>query len=236
MSKRVEVCVFSLEDAIMAAEAGADRLEVCVHYDLGGISMPEEDLKALAVRLRQMNYVNASGKLKVAVMCRPRGGDFCYSEDEFSFLTSYASTVAQLGFEALVCGLLKVENEQWVLDEAGISSLVAFCKENQMEFVFHRAFDELKEPFAALESLSLLGVNRVLSGWGQRDWPMFLRLIEQAKKLDMVFLPGGGIRSHNVSDYWSAGVDFVHSAAGSIIANRFALDVQEMNAILSSRK
>lgn len=235
MSRRVEICVFSVEDAITAAEAGADRLEVCVHYDLGGVSMPEEDLKTLAIRLRQMNFVNASGKVKAAVMCRPRGGDFCYSEDEFSVLTNYASTVAKLGFEALVSGLWKEENDHWVLDEVGISSLVTICKENNMEFVFHRAFDEMKEPFAALESLSLLGVDRVLSGWGQRDWFMFLRLIEQAKKLNMVFLPGGGIRSHNVSNYWSAGADFVHSAAGSIIDDRFALNVNEMNSILSRR-
>ncbi len=235
MIRRVEICVFSIDDAIAAVEAGADRLEVCVNYHLGGISMPIDDLRTLAIRLRQMNYVNASGKIKAAVMCRPRGGDFVYSQDEFEELCFYADRVAELGFEALVSGLLKVENDQWVLDEACISSLVAICEENHMEFVYHRAFDEMKDPFVALQSLSLLGVDRVLSGWGQRDWTIFLRLMEEARRLNIAFLPGGGIRSINVQDYWSAGVDYVHSAVGAVSGGQFSLDQQEMDSLLTSR-
>jgi len=235
MIRRVEICVFSFDDAIAAVEAGADRLEICVNYNLGGISMPIEELTELAIRLKQLNFVNAQGKIKAAIMCRPRGGDFDYSANEFSLLTNYASTVAKLGFEALVSGLLKIENDHRILEEGRISSLVAICKENRMEFVFHRAFDEMKDPNAALKSLSLLGVNRVLSGWGQQDWSTFLLLIAEAKRLNIDLLPGGGIRSDNVQRYWELGLGWVHSASGNREDGIFRMSKSELFILLSTR-
>ena len=37
----VEVCVQNLEAAAIAAEAGADRLELCENLAVGGVSPPE---------------------------------------------------------------------------------------------------------------------------------------------------------------------------------------------------
>lgn len=236
MSRQVEVCVFSVEDGIAAALAGADRLEVCVNYDLGGVSMPLEDLAELANKLKEANFVNAQGKIRAAVMCRPRGGDFCYSEGEFDELCLYAEKAASMGFEAIVSGMLRTIEGNWELDIQRLSKVLAVCKKHNLEFVFHRAFDELNDPVLGLQRLAFAGVDRVLTGWGQRDWSMLLTLLEKAKQFEIELLPGGGIRSHNVNENWSAGVTFIHSAAGSLVGGNFLLDQQELNALLSSRK
>lgn len=36
MKRRLEVCIDSVESAIIAQEAGADRLEVCANLVIGG--------------------------------------------------------------------------------------------------------------------------------------------------------------------------------------------------------
>lgn len=235
MSRRIEVCVFSLEDALVAALAGADRLEVCVNYDLGGVSMPLEDLAELAHKLKEANFINAQGKIRAVVMCRPRGGDFCYSEGEFDELCLYAEKAASMGFEAIVSGMLRTIVGNWELDIQRLSKVLAVCKKHNLEFVFHRAFDELKDPVLGLQRLASMGVNRVLTGWGQRDWSMFLTLLEQAKQFEIDLLPGGGIRSYNVNKYWTAGLEYVHSAAGNSANGKFLLDTRELMALLTSR-
>ena len=235
MSRRIEVCVFSLEDALVAALAGADRLEVCVNYDLGGVSMPLEDLAELAHKLKEANFINAQGKIRAVVMCRPRGGDFCYSDDEFDELCLYAEKAASMGFEAIVSGMLRTIVGNWELDIQRLSKVLAVCKKHNLEFVFHRAFDELKDPVLGLQRLASMGVNRVLTGWGQRDWSMFLTLLEQAKQFEIDLFPGGGIRSYNVNEYWTAGLEYVHSAAGNSANGKFLLDTRELMALLTSR-
>ncbi len=236
MSRRIEVCVFSVEDALVAALAGADRLEVCVNYGLGGVSMPLADLAELAEKLKEADFLNAQGKIRAAVMCRPRGGDFCYSDDEFDVLFAYAEKAAFLGFEALVSGMLRKKDGSWDLDNQQLSKVLAICKKHDVEFVFHRAFDELNDPVLGLQRLAFAGVDRVLTGWGQRDGSMLLTLLEKSKQFEIDLLPGGGIRSNNVGEYWSAGVNFIHSAAGSLVGENFLLDQQELQALLLSRK
>lgn len=46
--KGVEVCVFSVDDAYAAEAAGCARLELCLDYDLGGVTPLFEDLQRLS--------------------------------------------------------------------------------------------------------------------------------------------------------------------------------------------
>ena len=70
---QLEIACFNYESAIIAQEAGADRIELCDNMKLGGTT-PNS---ILAVRVRE------KVSIKMHVIIRPRGGDFIYNDDEF---------------------------------------------------------------------------------------------------------------------------------------------------------
>mgnify|MGYP000906030967 FL=1 len=76
MKTKFEVCVDSIESAIVAENAGANRIELCSSLAEGGLT-PSYALIALA-----------KGKLNIPIMAmiRPRAGDFYYSELEFEVM------------------------------------------------------------------------------------------------------------------------------------------------------
>src|SRR5215475_4566675 len=68
----VEACVESLEEALAAERGGARRLELCANMDVGGTTPSAELFRA----------VRAQVGIPIAVMIRPRGGSFVYSNGE----------------------------------------------------------------------------------------------------------------------------------------------------------
>ncbi|KAK0948890.1 hypothetical protein LTS01_025936, partial [Friedmanniomyces endolithicus] len=69
----LEVCCFDPESAILAAEAGADRIELCDDREAGGTTPP----------LAWLRHVQRHVRIPVFVMIRPRSGDFNYTTPEF---------------------------------------------------------------------------------------------------------------------------------------------------------
>ncbi|MDH5609009.1 MAG: copper homeostasis protein CutC, partial [Cyclobacteriaceae bacterium] len=67
-----EACVETMAQCLAAEKAGANRLELCAHLELDGLT-PEFEL---------IERVVSSVTIPVRVMVRPRAGDFCYSPAE----------------------------------------------------------------------------------------------------------------------------------------------------------
>lgn len=185
----VEIAVDTLRDAVAAAQAGADRIELCSALDQDGLTPSIKTLR----RLKQATRV------PVACMVRPRAGDFRYSAEEVHRMAEVIDALVDAGAEGLVFGAI---NSEGVLDVDACRILLGRCRGR--ESVFHRAFDRAPDLPAALETLIDLGFTRVLTSGGAAraaDEPgvsMIRRLNQQAAGR-ITILPGGGVRADNAA-------------------------------------
>src|SRR5215213_2932777 len=95
----LEVCIASAEDALIAASAGADRLELNTALALGG----------LTPSLGTLLEVKACVELPVMVMIRPRPGGFCYRSADFQVMRRDLDIVLEHGAGGVVFGILNAD-------------------------------------------------------------------------------------------------------------------------------
>ncbi len=76
---------------------GADRVELCDNLWEGGTTPSAGAIAAARERLG----------IKLHVMIRPRGGDFCYSAIEFEVMQRDIALAKQLAADGVVMGLLQ---------------------------------------------------------------------------------------------------------------------------------
>ncbi|MCU0448601.1 MAG: copper homeostasis protein CutC [Bernardetiaceae bacterium] len=187
---KLEVAVDSLESAFTAAQAGADRLELCAGLFEGGTT-PSAGFLAVA---------RAHLDLDLFVIVRPRGGDFVYSAEEIRLMRHDIQVAKQMGANGIVAGVLTADGQ---VDTARTAELVAEAA--PLPFTFHRAFDWVVDPLAELESLIALGCHRVLSSGQQRTAyegrPLLKQMVELAAGR-LIVMPGGGVNERLVGKLW----------------------------------
>jgi len=182
----LEVCVDRVETALVAAAAGADRIEFCARLDLGGITPVMLELERVLDLL----------EVPVFAMVRPRGGDFVYDARELRDLTEDLRAVRECGANGVVLGVLGADGR---IARETVAALRA--EAGDLPLTFHRAFDELARPLEGIEALLELGVDRLLTtggpptAWEGRD---VLRELVQAAGDQLVVMPGGGVRQDHV--------------------------------------
>ena len=182
-----EICIDSVEGAVAAAEAGADRVELCANLLEGGTTPS----------LGLMETTIARAKLPVQVMIRPRGGDFLYSEIEVEMMLRDIAAAKTARAGGVVFGCLTPDGQ---IDGTLTRRLIAAAR--PLSVTFHRAFDVARDPAEALQTLIGLGVDRLLTS-GQapnalEGAPLIRRLIELAAGR-LIVMPGGGITARNVA-------------------------------------
>jgi copper homeostasis protein len=176
----IEVCVDSVESAIAAQEGGADRVELCDNLIEGGTT-PSAGAIALARR---------SLGIKLQVMIRPRGGDFCYSDLELAIMEHDIRVARELGADGVVFGLLTPDGD---VDVPHTRALLELAR--PLSVTFHRAFDVARDPFEALERLIELGVDRVLTTGQEASvlegMDLVIELVKRAGER-ICIMPGSG--------------------------------------------
>ncbi|KAJ8418121.1 hypothetical protein AAFF_G00138300 [Aldrovandia affinis] len=182
----MEVCVDSVESAINAERGGAGRLELCSSLLEGGIT-PSIGL---------LKVVKQYTGIPVYAMIRPRGGDFLYTDREVEVMRTDIELAKSSGADGLVLGAL---TEDGRVDAELCMELLAACR--PLPVTFHRAFDMVRDPPSALETLISLGFERLLTSGcdcsALEGLPIIKRLVEQAKGR-MTIMPGGGISERNL--------------------------------------
>ncbi|MFM2229569.1 MAG: hypothetical protein RL607_827 [Bacteroidota bacterium] len=208
---QLEIACFNPESASIAAQAGADRIELCDGIEVGGTT---PDLDTTQKVLTQV-------PIPVYVMVRPRGGDFCYTEAEFQLMKATVSELKKLQVHGLVFGILNEDNS---IDEERNRLLVALAQ--PIPCTFHRAFDRVNDWKLALEQIIDCGFSTILTSGTKANVTdgMFELQAMQLQAGDRItIMPGGGLRASNVREIvTTTGVHFVHSSAiteGGILAN-----------------
>lgn len=200
MVVRVEVCVTSVQEALSAASAGADSVELCTWLAAGGVT-PSSGLA---------HTVHRQVPIAVRVLVRPSPGPFHYSLPELEALLHDTRIYSSDGM-GVVTGALG-PNGEWDDDTMRQIRTAA----GSAELTFHRAIDHAMDPFLVAERCAATGMQRILTSGGAStalEGAASLReLIRCAPGVRIA--AGGGIRPDNVVELVErSGVEEVHFSA-----------------------
>ncbi|KAK0138508.1 Copper homeostasis protein cutC [Merluccius polli] len=181
------------------------------------VRMPPRRLPGEVFRARPtglLQVVKQNVKVPIYVMIRPRGGDFLYSEQEVEVMRKDIQLMKSHGADGLVLGAL---TEDGRVDAELCMELLALSR--PLPVTFHRAFDMVQEPEAALETLVYLGFHRLLTSGcdcsALEGLPVIKRLVNEAKGR-IAIMPGGGITERNLQRILEgSGAREVHCSARS---------------------
>lgn len=194
----VEVCAFSLESCIAAEKGGAKRIELCSSIYEGGTT-PSAGLIQLA---------KERVSIEIHAMIRPRGGDFCYSDDEISVMEADIRMVKQCGCEGVVLGILQKDGR---VNVSQTKALVALAK--PMQVTFHRAIDMTPDYLESLEDIIETGCHRILTS-GQKNTVLegmeAIKILVNQAKDRIEIMVGSGINAHNAKLLLHTGVNALH--------------------------
>jgi copper homeostasis protein len=182
----------SVESAIIAQVAGADRVELCANLAEGGTTPS----LGIITATRQSIYI------PLHVIIRPRSGDFHYTFIEFEVMKSDIQAVKQAGADGVVLGILMSDG---TIDVERTKVLVDLAR--PMSVTFHRAFDMASEPTQALEDVIKTGADRLLTSGQQKTAfegkELIAKLVEKSRER-IIIMPGAGINETNINELINA--------------------------------
>lgn len=184
--RKIEICLDSVESAIMAQKGGADRVELCDNLFQGGTT---PSLGAVRIARRSID-------IGLQVIIRPRGGDFLYSDIEYEVMKEDIKTAKAEGADGVVFGILTKDGEVDIQRNRELRELAY-----PMNATFHRAFDVVKDYPAALETVIDLGFDRILtsglSATVLEGSEIIADLVKRAGER-IIIMPGNGITTKNM--------------------------------------
>lgn len=203
MKTILEVCCGSVQDCIISQEIKADRIELNSALALGGLTPTVASLKMAK------NYTD----IPILCMVRSRPGGFHYDDLEFRVMFEEAKDLLEAGADGLVFGFLNADAS---VQKAYTEVFVDLCHEAGKEAIFHRAFDRVKDPITACETLIEIGVDRILTSGLETSAVLGIPLLRQLQEQfgdDIEFCMGAGINEENIQELISkTGITQAHGS------------------------
>lgn len=205
----LEICVFSIDAALKADKAGADRIELCSNPMEGGTTPHHGLIKAACEKT----------SLDVFPIIRPRGGDFTYSQNEFEMMKEDIIFCKEAGCQGIATGILLSDNS---VDTERTKEIVQLAA--PMDVTFIRAFDLTPDPEKALQDIIDSGCKRILTSGQANKAEEALPLLNKLNTLArhrISIMPGSGVRASNIKKIINhTGVNEIHSSARVFTENR----------------
>lgn len=201
----LEIIATSLEDAIVAEQAGADRIELCAALSEDG----------LTPSLGLIEAVVKGVKIPVNVIVRPHNKGFHYSEDDLAVMLTDVRHIKRAGAAGIVIGALTKDNKV----DAEATSLLLKEAEG-LDVTFHRAFDFVDDQFAALETIAgFPQINQILTSGGQAPAPesteQLKKLVKHCENESIQILAGNGVTPESLASLLEeTGLEEVHLGSG----------------------
>ena len=197
----IEICTTSLSSIINAQDAGANRLELCENYLVGGVTPNIEFFeKSLEV-----------SKIPINILIRPRGGNFIFSNLEIDRMFESIKKFEKYNISGFVVGFLDNKNQ---LNNTLLSEFRSAT--DGYELTFHRAFDYLVKQEESLEQLIENKFDRILCSGSKIDSEKGLSNLNYLNSLALdkiTIMPGGGINTNNFKLFKNAGFNEIHLSA-----------------------
>ncbi|MDG4990654.1 copper homeostasis protein CutC [Lactococcus lactis] len=197
-----ELCLENFTKIPQALQAGVERIELCDNLAVGGTTPSYGVIEEAA------KYV-AESKTTLAVMIRPRGGNFVYNPHELKIIETDTLKAVEAGAQNIVFGALTPDNE---IDTDALETVSIAAQ--GLPITFHMAFDEVTDQEKAIDQLVEFGVDKILTHGGPLDQPLntdkLKSLIDYAKgKINIII--GGGVNAENFENLAQlTGTNYVH--------------------------
>lgn len=198
---QIELCAASIEAIDLAKKYHFNRIELCQNLEQGGLT-PSAGLIQLALEVGVDTHV----------LIRPRAGGFYYNDRELIQIEKDIEYCAQSGVQGVVVGLLQ---ENFDIDKVQLHSLIARFPD--LDWTFHRAFDESIDWKRSLDVLIELGFKRVLtSGFAKSVEHGMINLEQMTAYANgrIEIMAGGGVHAGNIQKLAAIpGLSAVHFSA-----------------------
>jgi copper homeostasis protein len=198
-----EVCIDSIDGALVAQKHKVQRVELCSALTVGGLT-PNYGLIAQCVQ---------ETSVEVHVMIRHVQGGFVFSDDDIEIMQNDISTAQSIGAKGVVFGCLTDDNR---IDIDNNKRLIDTAKSCGLVCTFHRAFDFCENPFIALEQIIEFGFDRILTSGLQETAiagiDLITALVSKAEGR-IEIMAGSGVNSTNALQLANTGIDALHFTA-----------------------
>lgn len=182
----IEIATSDYSTTKAAVAGGADRIELCANLSEGGTTASYGTIMTCRHDFDVLLYP----------IIRPRGGDFLYSDEEFSVMLRDVELCKQAGCDGVVIGMLLADGN---IDVKRTSQLVDAAY--PLGVTFHRAFDRCIDSHKALEQLIEVGCERILTSGQQPKAVESIPLIASLNQLAngrIIIMPGSGVNKNNI--------------------------------------
>ncbi|HHV11732.1 MAG TPA: copper homeostasis protein CutC [Clostridiales bacterium] len=201
----LEACVDGVDSALAAARGGANRMELCGNLIIGGTTPSPLLYKEIR------KYTD----IPIHILIRPRFGDFCYSDYEYSIMKEEVKMFCELGADGIVIGVLLPDG---TLDMERMGELIALS--GGMSVTLSRAFDVCRDPYEALDRAKELEIHTILTS-GQAEHCLkgkrLIRDLVQRSEGKIDILVGGGVDAGAIQELYPATLATSYHMSGKVV-------------------